>query len=352
MEMQHTVLYLIALGVLSFCAVVGNILVIFTFVKDSALRNSTGCVIMSLASCDLITGLIAVPTVIMSMLDHIPFFKQGIGCDFSGVMVFSCFNCSLLTLSLISLQRYFLITQPYNTLFSKHNILVMISGVWVYSFGASMVPLLPHFNGFVLYKWSLSCILDLRGMDGFRTKYYSAAYNTLTFLIAGISISFTQYYILREIYKRTKTKAGILGDQQSKERSQTKRFYATKMISWMVAGFLICTIPIMILLFLKVSENIPPKEYAAFAAFMTWLNSLVNPTIYWYFNKKYSKHLRDSMRRGSKLLKRMSDRALTTSKRPSSLLKILKGKSPAKKGDTDKAIQARVPCDIETTECT
>ena len=68
-----------------------------------------------------------------------------------------------------------------------------------------------------------------------------------------------QFYILREIYKRTRTRTGSLGGQQSKERSQTKRFYATKMISWMVAAFLICTIPIMILLFLKVSENIPPK---------------------------------------------------------------------------------------------
>ena len=68
----------------------------------------------------------------------------------------------------------------------------MIAGVWIYSFGASMIPLLPSFNGFVLYKWSLSCILDLRGMDGFRTKYYSAVYNTLTFLIAGISISVSQ----------------------------------------------------------------------------------------------------------------------------------------------------------------
>ena len=82
----------------------------------------------------------------------------------------------------------------------------MIAGVWVYSFGTSMVPLLPYFNGFVLYKWSLSCILDLRGMDGFRTKYYSAVYNTLTFLIAGISISFTQvsnYFclIMDEIFK-------------------------------------------------------------------------------------------------------------------------------------------------------
>ena len=50
-----------------------------------------------------------------------------------------------------------------------------------------------------------------------------------------------------------------------------------------------------------------------------------------YFNKKYSKHLRDSMRRGSKLLRKMSDRALTKSKRSSRLLKIFKGKSPAKK---------------------
>ena len=54
------------------------IVIVLNIARDSTLRNSTGCVIMSLATCDLITGLIAVPTVIMSMLDHLPFFKQGI----------------------------------------------------------------------------------------------------------------------------------------------------------------------------------------------------------------------------------------------------------------------------------
>ena len=68
----------------------------------------------------------------------------------------------------------------------------MIIAIWVYAFGTSMVPLLPSFNGYVLYKWSLSCILDLSATDGYKTKYYTTAYNTITVLITGTTITWTQ----------------------------------------------------------------------------------------------------------------------------------------------------------------
>ena len=60
-----------------------------------------------------------------------------------------------------------------------------------------------------------------------------------------------------EIFRRTQTATG--GSERGRQLQESRRFYATKMICCMVAGFFICTIPIMILLFLKVAENIPPK---------------------------------------------------------------------------------------------
>ena len=65
---------------------------------------------------------------------------SGIACNLSGVMVFGCFNCSLLILTIISIQRFFLITRPHNTFTTNKNIcLVRLSTCWVR--GKSLFPL-------------------------------------------------------------------------------------------------------------------------------------------------------------------------------------------------------------------
>ena len=42
-------------------------------------------------------------------------------------------------------------------------------------------------------------------------------------------------------------------------QSDLLRFYATKMISCMILGFAVCIAPIMIMMFIKVANRIPPK---------------------------------------------------------------------------------------------
>lgn len=293
--------YLVALGLLSFCIIIGNILVLTTFIRDKTLRNPTGLIIISLASSDFLTGLIGVPSILMSMVPRLKIFLVDPGCWFSGMMVHSLFSCALLNLTLISLQRYYLITKPHNNFFNKCRVKFMILGIWIYAFGTSCVPLLPWMNGYAKYIWSLSCIMNYGPEDGYLTKYYGSAYNTLTFLVTSLTIMVTQYRILRIVF--TRTKSAKTASDSKRQLSEQRRFYATKMIACMILGFAVCIVPLMIMMFIKVANKIPPKQYAAFAAFMTWTNSVVNPTIYWYFNRTYSSGVRESFNRGKKSIK-------------------------------------------------
>eukprot|EP00116_Pleurobrachia_bachei_P009995 sb/3470257/ len=154
-------LYIAALAALSIAIVIGNILVLITFGKDKSLRNSTGLIIISLAVCDMITGSLAVPSVILTMIEH-P------------------------SLAFMRKAAVYIIQLPVN-----------------------------------------KCVAMV-----------------------------TQYVAM-------------------------------------------VTQPIF-------------QEYASFAAFMTWFNSLLNPIIYWYFNKRYSAEMRKSLKRGAKLVKSLSSKALLT----------------------------------------
>lgn len=120
-----------------FCAVTvfGNCLVIIAVVRERYLHTATNYFITSLAFADFLVGLVVMPvSAVHEVLDH--YWTFGINaCDVWRSLDVLFSTASILNLCVISLDRYWAITDPftYPTKMSRRRAYRLIAAVWVCS---------------------------------------------------------------------------------------------------------------------------------------------------------------------------------------------------------------------------
>ena len=132
-----------ALGVLlamfSFITVLGNILVITAVVKEVYLRTVTNYLIVSLAIADVMVGGIVMPFGISYELTNYVWYYGPEWCDLWHSFDVLGSTASILNLCIISLDRYWAITDPiaYPSRMSPCRVSILIAFVWFCSAGIS-----------------------------------------------------------------------------------------------------------------------------------------------------------------------------------------------------------------------
>lgn len=179
-----------------FCMVTvfGNCLVIIAVVRERYLHTATNYFITSLAFADFLVGLVVMPvSAVHEVLDH--YWTFGINaCDVWRSLDVLFSTASILNLCVISLDRYWAITDPftYPTKMSRKRAYRLIAGVWVCSSVISFPaivwwrlvraePVPPHtcpFTnsiGYLLFSSTISFYVPLLVMVFTYYKIYTAA---------------------------------------------------------------------------------------------------------------------------------------------------------------------------------
>ncbi|KAK9879339.1 hypothetical protein WA026_004190 [Henosepilachna vigintioctopunctata] len=191
-------------AILMIVGLCGNFMVIFMFLRCKILRTSGNILILNLAISD---GL---------MMFEIPFFlyntfQEGpalgeIGCLIYGFLGGLSGCSSIMTLTSISLDRFFVIKYPLNRKYSKIRSKVCLFVSWMYAIVFSSIPLLNTQLGTYVPEGLLtSCSFDYL-TDSQKVRSFIFSFFTAAWLIPMSIISFSYVNIVRTVLVKNKGK--------------------------------------------------------------------------------------------------------------------------------------------------
>ena len=136
----------IMFSTLSFVGTIANLCTIIALWRSKLRKQATTKLILSLAICDFLMCCLVFPPIAqqhtIENLQYPPIIHNI--CPYFRYLEYSLFSTSILHLMAITINRYILICheEMYEQIYSSRNIPIMISGIWLFSFGFGLLPLL------------------------------------------------------------------------------------------------------------------------------------------------------------------------------------------------------------------
>ena len=227
----------VSLIVISACSLLGNLCTV-AIVSSFKQHKLPDVLVIGLACTDLIATFIPVPMTLYSYITLDQFDEGSFSCKFYGTVAQFTRYASVLIVTLISLERYLAVNQPF--IYRKHatplkcvSILVLC---WVIAFALALAPVLH--NGTAILSHDGFCLFD------FSSNYAISilAYAGVQYCIVLVCFVLVTAKLLR-VYRRRK-RLQVQGTynqrSQAKEREHEVTFTRPKLTSRYVAMACMC----------------------------------------------------------------------------------------------------------------
>ncbi|KAL3864994.1 hypothetical protein ACJMK2_006633 [Sinanodonta woodiana] len=342
-QVWQQVLICIVLGAMLLGTFIGNSLVCIAISIVKRLQSPSNLLILSLALSDLLVALAVMPFAsLYEVLGYWPF--SDIVCDiFTSLDVTMC-TASILNLCMISVDRYFVITKPFQYAMKRtpRRMVIMITCVWVSSVLISVPPLfgwkserrpfdctVSQSIGYQIYATLGSFYLPLtvmivvyfriwrvsskiakseaksklgsfdRGNEQVNlymksTRSSGASENlTLpngTIRNGGTTLEDETTDMLasskKQLQKRRFTLKSLIS--RTSKSSSSKERKATKTLGIIMGGFTLCWLPFFILAVIRpFAKDAIPQWIISIFLWLGYFNSFLNPVIYARFNREF-----------------------------------------------------------------
>ena len=175
------------------CSVIGNILTITAVIRTRALRCRLAVrFITSLACCDLSFSLLSCPVNFITTILNLKEWDSPL-CKLNGFLGVLLAMTSLLTLTIVSFDRYVAIVKPfkYHTWITSERVKIIIVSKWIVATIVAAVPL-SGWGGYIFYPQKGFCFIDYN--KDFGVFIFIGSWFQIGF---GI-IAFSYYHIFKE----------------------------------------------------------------------------------------------------------------------------------------------------------
>lgn len=271
--------------VLAILIIMVNTFVLVLVYKRKALRTVTNYILCSLASADLLTGLVSIPAYIAC---NTTWSLQL--CLMDGIMLRITSISIVLNLLLVTVDRYLAILYSlrYHSLVTKKRALFLLAVIWAVSL----------FTGLIQLAWYITDDLSVdHRPESIKEKEipYDIASIVLFFVIPLLAMIVTYSFIFFEVLRQSRNikKNSIPGYQEN--RKQTRHEWkAALMFAVMLVVFTACWLPFFILRFQQNFGNnfFELPHLAEYILHMLrFLTSFINPCLYIFGKHDFRKAL-------------------------------------------------------------
>ncbi|KAL7639009.1 UNVERIFIED_CONTAM: hypothetical protein RMT77_010543 [Armadillidium vulgare] len=266
----------ILLFIIMIMALLGNILVITTILRNKDMRTRTNILLCNLAVADILTALLDIPVAIYTLNSGKWPLSDAL-CYFNGYLVGLGLMLSIHTLMWISIHKFISITRPLARSLTPGKIFCMIIAAWAWALLYNLGPLLGWTE--TVYKKGASQCGPVIPKGSLQVSH--SVTNTLFNFIIPICVMFYCYYkIFAEVREHMNRLQDFTDTTIISSIMQQKRITKTLVIVFVC--FILCWCPYIVYSTLLVCLG-QEKVYPIFnplAYLATYLNSACNPIIY------------------------------------------------------------------------
>ena len=271
-------------------SLIGNTLVCLAVYKNSKLRSTTNLYIIALAASDLLCAAVEMPLASVVLITGEWEFSDAL-CELQGFVDVFVTNVTPAIMGLTAFNRYMRIvkTHHYNKIFSPRRSKIWLSVVWISLAFYVIVARVTNWNKVEFVPGYAVCSVVFTTLEK-RIAHYCIVW--ALFLILPISIAFFSYYkITKKVSQHKVDVAPSLELNANNRRGREVSVHEinlSRVLSYVVAGFLICWVPMWAFIFWKrFSPETVPRGIELSAIFLLFLSSTINPFIYAATNRKF-----------------------------------------------------------------
>lgn len=288
-------------------AVVGNFIVILILLLNKRMRTTTNILILNLAVSDCLVGLFCMWIHLGNEISpQYPF--NAFFCKANTFVQVTIVTSSVLTLTIISIERFFAIVFPLKGKLSARTTGISIVISWIVSIAVASPHLIIRKYNEVQWKNRKEIWCDQNWPKIYKDKNCATEepIKKIYYAVSGIVMYFVPICVMVFAYSiiaiklmRRKSPGSLVGTTTMlQDRARRK---VIKMLLMVFITFVICWTPQQVMLLwaaYEKKENIPEyintiKYIAVFAAYF---NSSINPILYGGFNENFRRGFKEAFK--------------------------------------------------------
>ncbi|CAL8350123.1 unnamed protein product [Lota lota] len=283
----RVILYL-CLGSAVVLTVLGNLFVIVAISHFRQLHTPPNYLTLSLAITDLLLGVLVMFPYMIQSVETCWYFGEMFCKLYNSSSVLLC-TASILTLSFISIDRYYAVCHPllYPRKITVHTAVIMILVTWCVSAVVGFGMIFLELNLLGIEEFFYNNFACEGGCFLFQSRVSSTVSSIVSFYIPGVIM----LCIYLKIYMVAQRQVRIIGLQNTSSSKVDKhQRKATKTLAIIMGVFLSFWTPFFILNIINpfIDYSIPPALLDTLA-WVGYLNSTVNPLVYAFFYSWFRK---------------------------------------------------------------
>ncbi|XP_048841716.1 trace amine-associated receptor 1-like [Brienomyrus brachyistius] len=285
----------VVLGATVLLTVLGNLLVIVTISLFRQLHTATNYLILSLATADLLLGVVVMPPSMVRSVETCWYFGNAF-CRIHSSTDFTLSHASILHLTLISIERYYAVCQPfqYSSRISTSTIVPLIIISWTVSsfFGFGMIFQDGNIWGIENFSGNNYCEGGCFALQGKMANSISPALAFYVLALVILALYLKIFHVARKQASSIQSRGCVnayAGNESTLIRKLERK--ATKTLGIVVGVFLSCWMPYFLCNTVNVLFGYETPVLLEVFGWIGYSNSGWNPVIYGFFYKWFRKPL-------------------------------------------------------------